>query len=282
MLTKKRRTINERPPLPPPPERHPSANWWNHFNLEAEVNTEADYNIRKLIDRWGKPPHVAYLPCQLSWEWPENLQSVYWCIDQVNKWKARDPSISFNRYYGKSFGRAGDWCFFHAFQEACFGLGKPGLVNRDHGDRFCVSQGNIFPDGVVPEGIDKFFNFVRAERVPLDCVELFKVYSHMTLSSTEVNRDHWDRFCVSQGNIFPDGVVPEGIDKVFNFVRAERVPLDCVELFKIYSHMTLSSTAVLDREARELPPRHYIVHAAQDLVEHCFTFDWTDGPHHGV
>ncbi|OWZ07876.1 hypothetical protein PHMEG_00019671 [Phytophthora megakarya] len=35
--------------------------------------------------------------------------------------------------------------------------------------------------------------------------------------------------------------------------------------------MTLSSTAVLDREARKLPPRHYIVHAAQDLVEHCVT-----------
>ncbi|OWZ04074.1 hypothetical protein PHMEG_00024090 [Phytophthora megakarya] len=178
--------ITERPPLPPPPKRHPSATWWNHFNPEAEVDTEADYNIRKLIDRWGKPGYVAYL---LSWEWPENLKSVYWCIDQSGR------------------------CFLHAFQAACSGLGKPGLVYRDH----------------------------------------------------------WDRFCVSQGNYFPDGVVPEDIDKFFNFVRAERVPLDYVELFKVSSHMALSSTAVLDREARNLPPGHYIVHAAQDLVEHCFT-----------
>ncbi|OWZ13896.1 hypothetical protein PHMEG_00012710 [Phytophthora megakarya] len=201
--------ITERPPLPSPPKRHLSATWWNHFNPEAEVDTEADYSIRKLIDWWGEPPHVAYLvewdikPCQLSWEWPENLKWVYWCIDQGNK--GSDPSISFNRYYGKSFGCAGDSksgrCFLHAFQAVCFGLGKPGLVNRDHWDRFRVTQGNNFPDGVVPEDIGKFFNFVRAERVPL-------VY---------------------------------------------------VELFKVYSHMTLLSTAVLDREARKLPPGHYIL-----------------------
>ncbi|OWZ02156.1 hypothetical protein PHMEG_00026326 [Phytophthora megakarya] len=102
--------ITQRPSLPPPPERHPSANWWNHFNSEMEVDTEAD-----------RP---------------------------VDKWKARDPSISFKRYYGKSFGCAGDsksgQCFLHAFPAACFGLG------------------NNFPGEVVSEDIDKFFNFVRS------------------------------------------------------------------------------------------------------------------------
>ncbi|GMF53402.1 unnamed protein product [Phytophthora fragariaefolia] len=72
-------TISGRPPLPPPPERHPSAGWSNHFDPAADVDVDAEYPIRKLIDRWSEPPHVAFLvewacrPCQLSWEWPDNL-----------------------------------------------------------------------------------------------------------------------------------------------------------------------------------------------------------------
>ncbi|KAG1693120.1 hypothetical protein DVH05_023900 [Phytophthora capsici] len=66
--------IRERPNLPDPPERHPSARWWNHFNPDASVNPTRAYPLEKQIDRWGTPPHVAYLveweviPCQLSWD----------------------------------------------------------------------------------------------------------------------------------------------------------------------------------------------------------------------
>ncbi|KAG3131040.1 hypothetical protein PI126_g20231 [Phytophthora idaei] len=176
-------TITGRPPLPSPPERHPSAGWWNHYNPEAPVDTEATYAVRKLIDRHGEPPHVAYLvewncrPCQLSWEWPENLKHVYWCMNQVNKWKAAASGLSFNAFYGSNFRGAGaseeNLCFLHAFQAVCYGLGRPGLVNRDHWKRFCLQQGKTFADGVLARDIDAFFNFIRAENVPLDYVKLF-------------------------------------------------------------------------------------------------------------
>ncbi|KAG3137926.1 hypothetical protein PI124_g136 [Phytophthora idaei] len=135
-------TITGRPPLPSPPERHPSAGWWNHYNPEAPVATKVAYAVRKLIDRHGEPPHVAYLVewncrlCQLSWEWPVNLKHVYWCTNQVNKWKAAASDLSFNAFYGSNFRGAGaleeNLCFLHAFQAACYGLGRPGLENRDH------------------------------------------------------------------------------------------------------------------------------------------------------
>ncbi|KAG3111717.1 hypothetical protein PI125_g8877 [Phytophthora idaei] len=211
------------PPLPSPPERHPSAGWWNHYNPEAPVDTEAACAVRKLIDRHGEPPHVAYLvewncrPCQLSWEWPENLKHVYWCMNQVNKWMAAASDLSFNAFYGSNFRGAGaseeNLCFLHAFQAACYGLGRPGLVNRDHWKRFCLQQGKTFADGVLAWDIDVFFNFIRAENVPLDYVELFKV-----------NQDK-----------------------------------------------SMLSAVLMEKAVRGLPPGYYIVRAAEDVIEHCFT-----------
>ncbi|KAG2806678.1 hypothetical protein PC129_g11436 [Phytophthora cactorum] len=222
-LTRASLTITERPPLPSPPERHPSAGWWNHYNPEAPVDTEAAYAGRKLIDRHVEPPHVAYLvewncrPCQLSWEWAENLKNVYWCMNQVNKWKAATSDLSFNTFYGSNFRGAGaleeNLCFLYAFQATCYGLGCPGLVNRDHWKRFCLQQGKTFADGVLARDIDAFFNFIRAENVPLDYVELFKVYQ----------------------------------DKL------------------------MLSTVLMEKAVRGLPPGYYIVHAAEDVIQHCFT-----------
>ncbi|KAG2799265.1 hypothetical protein PC113_g20939 [Phytophthora cactorum] len=216
-------TIAERPPLPSPPERHPSAGWWNHYNPEAPVDMEAAYAVRKLIDRHGEPPHVAYLvewncrPCQLSWEWPENLKSVYSCMNQVNKWKADDSDLSFNALYGSNFRGAGaldkNLCFLHAFQAACYGLGRSGLVNRDH----------------------------------------------------------WKRFCLQQGKTFADGVLARDIDAFFIFIRAENVLLDYVELFKVYQDKSMLSAVLMEKAVRGSPPGYYIVHAAEDVIEHCFT-----------
>ncbi|EGZ29812.1 hypothetical protein PHYSODRAFT_309974 [Phytophthora sojae] len=116
-----------------------------------------------------------YKPCQLSWEWPEHLKHVYWCMNQVNKWKAAGTDLSFIAFYGKNFRGAGasdtNLCFLYAFQAACFGLGRPGLVNSDNWKRFC--------------DIDAFFNFLRADGVSLDYVELFKVYQKRSMWSVE-------------------------------------------------------------------------------------------------
>ncbi|KAG1712707.1 hypothetical protein DVH05_000447 [Phytophthora capsici] len=84
-------TIMERHDLPDPPQRHRSALWWNHFKPDACVNPARAYPLKKLIDRWGTPPPVAYLvewdvkPSQLSWEWPENLRGVDYLMNQVNR-----------------------------------------------------------------------------------------------------------------------------------------------------------------------------------------------------
>ncbi|KAG2891900.1 hypothetical protein PC115_g19039 [Phytophthora cactorum] len=82
-------------------------------------------------------------------------------MDQVNKWKAEDSDLSFNAFYGNNFRDAG---------------ARPGLVNRDHWERFCLQQGKTFADDVFARDIVAFFNFIRAENVPIDYVELFKVY----------------------------------------------------------------------------------------------------------
>ncbi|KAG6943241.1 hypothetical protein JG688_00017703, partial [Phytophthora aleatoria] len=74
-------------------------------------------------------------------------------------------------------------CFLHALQAACYGLGRPGLVNRDHWKRFYLQQGKTFAGGVLARDIDAFFNFIRAENVPLDYVELFEVYQDKSMLS---------------------------------------------------------------------------------------------------
>ncbi|POM67146.1 Hypothetical protein PHPALM_16897 [Phytophthora palmivora] len=81
--------------------------------------------------------------------------------------------------------------------------------------------------------------------------------------------DHWERFCRVQGNEIPKGVLAKDIDAFFNFVRSDGVRLDYVELFKKCLKVSVTSLQVLDRDDRHLPPGYY-VHAAEDLVEHCF------------
>ncbi|KAG6953153.1 hypothetical protein JG688_00012970, partial [Phytophthora aleatoria] len=83
-----------------------------------------------------------------------------------------------------------------------------------------------------------------------------------------VNRDHWKRFCLQQGKTFADGVLARDIDAFFNFIRAENVPLDYVELFQVYQD---KSMLLMEKAVRGLPPGYYIVHAAEDVIEHCFT-----------
>ncbi|ETI33867.1 hypothetical protein F443_19510 [Phytophthora nicotianae P1569] len=51
-------TITERPPLLSPPEHHSSSCWWNRFNTEAPVDSEAVVAVQKLIDR-QRYPHTS-------------------------------------------------------------------------------------------------------------------------------------------------------------------------------------------------------------------------------
>ncbi|POM62825.1 hypothetical protein PHPALM_27969 [Phytophthora palmivora] len=195
-LLRAAKNFPERPSLPDAPTRHPPANWKNSYNPEAPIDPDAVYPIDKNIDRIGTPPHVAYpvewncRPCQLSWEWPENLREVPWCINQVNAWKASGSDLSFNAFYGCNFRGAGanekNLYFLYAFQASCYGLGCPGLVSGDHWERICRAQGNEFPKGVLAKAIDAFFNFVRSDGVRLDYVELFKKCLKVSVTSFQV------------------------------------------------------------------------------------------------
>ncbi|POM78957.1 Hypothetical protein PHPALM_3450 [Phytophthora palmivora] len=175
--------IPERTSLPDVSTRHPSANWKNTYNSEAPIDPDAVYPIRKLVDRIGTPPHLALSTLPTSWEWPENLGEVPWCINQVNAWKASGSDLSFNAFYGSNFRGAGanekNLCFLYAFQAACYGLGCPGLVSGDHWERFCPAQGNEFPKCVLAKAIDTFLNFVRScKPAPLSHLEwITKVYA---------------------------------------------------------------------------------------------------------
>ncbi|GMF35628.1 unnamed protein product [Phytophthora fragariaefolia] len=108
-------------------------------------------------------------------------------MDQVNAWKAAETDISFNAYYGDNFRGAGlsdkNLCFLYAFQAACHGLGRTGLVNSDHWERFCLQENKSFPNGVLARDIDAFFNFIRKDGVPLDYLELFKKYQKKSMLS---------------------------------------------------------------------------------------------------
>ncbi|ETM01884.1 hypothetical protein L917_01569, partial [Phytophthora nicotianae] len=149
--------VLERPKLPEPPERHPSARWWNHFNPDASVNTRRNYPLKKLLDRWGTPPHVAYLvewdvtPCQISW--------------------ARESS-NFNAYNRQYFRGAGasetGLCFLESVRVACFDLGHPDLVYGCHWTNFCTEYAKDLSNGVVRAVIAAFFEFLRRQQVCLD------------------------------------------------------------------------------------------------------------------
>ncbi|ETP53448.1 hypothetical protein F442_01646 [Phytophthora nicotianae P10297] len=215
--------VLERPKLPEPPERHPSARWWNHFNPDASVNTRRNYPLKKLLDRWGTPPHVAYLvewdvtPCQLSWEWPENLRSVVYLIHQVNQWRASGDPRSFNAYNRQYFRGAGasetGLCFLESVRVACFDLGHPDLVYGCHWTNFCTEYAKDLSNGVVRAVIAAFFEFLRRQQVCLDY----------------------------------DVLLPNQLD------------------------VTITDGKILGRFAQSLQSGHYLVHAAHDLVEHCFT-----------
>ncbi|ETI30775.1 hypothetical protein F443_22108, partial [Phytophthora nicotianae P1569] len=164
-------SVLERPKLPEPPERHPSARWWNHFNPDASVNTRRNYPLKKLLDRWGTPPHVAYLvewdvtPCQLSWEWPENLRSVVYLIHQVNQWRASGDPRSFNAYYRQHFRGAG--------------ASETGLC-------FLESNGKDLSNGVVRADIAAFFEFLRRQQVCLDYDVLLPNQLDVTITDVKI------------------------------------------------------------------------------------------------
>ncbi|ETM37309.1 hypothetical protein L914_16124, partial [Phytophthora nicotianae] len=74
-------------------------------------------------------------------------------------------------------------CFLHSFQAACYGLGQDGLVNSGHWNRFCCAQKKGFPNGGLTREIDAFFNFIRAEGVPLDYLQLFKKVQKFSMTN---------------------------------------------------------------------------------------------------
>ncbi|ETP35165.1 hypothetical protein F442_16597 [Phytophthora nicotianae P10297] len=69
---------------------------------------------------------------------------------------------------------------------------------------------------------------------------------------------------------FPNGGLTREIDAFFNFIRAEGVPLDYLQLFKKVQKFSMMTVAELKRKAPQFPDGSYIVHAAQHYVEHCF------------
>ncbi|ETL94005.1 hypothetical protein L917_07959 [Phytophthora nicotianae] len=193
----------ERPPVADPPEFHPISYAENLcYKANAPFDPDQVWQVRLLIDRYGELPHVAFLVewetegVQLTWEWPENLKGVYWCMNQVNAAGSSETNL----------------CFLHSFQAACYGLVQDGLVNSGHWNRFCRAQKKGFPNGGLTREIDAFFNFIRAEGVPLDYLQLFK--------------------------------------KVQKF--------------------SMTTVAELERKALQFPDGCYIVHAGQHYVEHCF------------
>ncbi|KAG6616652.1 uncharacterized protein IUM83_13056 [Phytophthora cinnamomi] len=186
--------ITERLLLPAPPERHPSRpHAKNCFNADDPYDPEQIWQVRRLIDRYGEPPDVAFLvewetdDLQLTWEWPGNLEGVYWCMNQINQWIESGKRVTFTKFFEQHFRGAGAsktiLCFLYSFQAACYGLDWDGLVNHGHWDRFCRARNSTFPCGVLTRDIDAFFNYVRGERVPLDYVSLFKVFQKSSMTT---------------------------------------------------------------------------------------------------
>ncbi|KAI9986995.1 hypothetical protein PInf_026101 [Phytophthora infestans] len=95
-----------RPWLTPPPEFHPRSHAKNRY-----YKTNAPFD----------PDQVW----QLTWEWPENLKGVYWCMSEVNAWINSCVRIPFYKYFDRHFRGAGvsetSLCFLYSFQAACYG-----------------------------------------------------------------------------------------------------------------------------------------------------------------
>ncbi|OWY94600.1 hypothetical protein PHMEG_00035621 [Phytophthora megakarya] len=72
-----------------------------------------------------------------------------------------------------------------------------------------------------------------------------------------VTIDHWNRFCTEYGKDLSNAAISTDITAFFEFLRRDRVGLDFLKFPSF--------------RPRYLDPGAYLVHAAQDLVEHCFT-----------
>ncbi|RAW27270.1 hypothetical protein PC110_g16334 [Phytophthora cactorum] len=96
-------------------------------------------------------------------------------------------------------------------------------------------------------------------------------YTSRKMKSAELNYPTQQQELLKQGKPFAGGVLARDIDAFFNFIRAENVPLDYVELFKVYHDKSMLSEVLMEKAVWGLPPGYYIVHAAEDIIEHCFT-----------
>ncbi|KAG1692703.1 hypothetical protein DVH05_025181 [Phytophthora capsici] len=128
----------KRPKLLKPPAHHPLTQWHKHFGLDGPVYTEALCNDKKLLYRFGKPPHVAYLvewdmsPYQLSWEWAENVTHVdYLMIQHFRGAKASDT---------------GSW-FLETIRSVCHELGHSNLATEDLWAKFCAAHKKDLTNG---------------------------------------------------------------------------------------------------------------------------------------
>ncbi|KAG1693515.1 hypothetical protein DVH05_023280 [Phytophthora capsici] len=162
--------VTERPPLADPPEFHPRLHAENLcFKANAPFDPDRVWQVRLLIDRYCELPHVAFLVewetegVRLTWEWPENLKGVYWCMNQVNAWVNSCKRVPFYN------------CLLRSWED--------GLANSGHWSRFCRAQKKSFPNGVLTREIDAFFNFIRAEGVPLDYLRLFKKVQKFSMTT---------------------------------------------------------------------------------------------------
>ncbi|KAI9992346.1 hypothetical protein PInf_017743 [Phytophthora infestans] len=107
------------------------------------------------------------------------------------------------------------------------------------------------------------------ERPPLADSPEFHPRSHAENLLYKVNAP-FDPDQVWKKKLFPNGVLTREIDAFFNFICAEGVPLDYLQLFKKVQKLSMTTVAKLERKALHFPDDCYIVHPAQHFVERCF------------
>ncbi|KAF4144472.1 hypothetical protein GN958_ATG06320 [Phytophthora infestans] len=114
----------ERPPLADPPPRVPPKITCEEPLLQDQCPVRPRSGLASASSHrslWRAT--TRYL--QLTWEWPENLKGVYWCMSEVSAWINSCVRIPFYKYFDRHFRGAGvsetSLCFLYSFQAACYG-----------------------------------------------------------------------------------------------------------------------------------------------------------------
>lgn len=169
--------------LPDPPAVHPVTKVPNMYDPNEKVDESKTYEVRKLLDRRGRPPKLAYLAeferpqCVLQWILAKDLLNCEVEMEAIDEWKAERASkfikatVSSVAYMARTRGATASGsgrCFLEAIQACLFNMGHASVLPTSVWFDFIEMYGNDLSNGVRKRDQEAFFGYLLKTGTQLD------------------------------------------------------------------------------------------------------------------